>query len=540
MSQDTTATPSDPTDADPAARLEKLEQDVQSYRISRDTWTLLALGLAFLVVIGSIIAIGVAQRDDGSGGQAAAGAGEGAAAAPAQAQTITADLTEFAIVLSSPEIAPGGKIQVVNNGTQQHNLGVEGTDLLSETIAGGATTTLDISSLPAGTYTLFCEIPGHADSGMRTPLVIAEGAQPAAAGAADSDAAAMGMTPAEHAAMTEEEGAALDEVMLASITPFLDTITSGEPLTEGLGNQPIEPEILPDGTKHFELTAEIIDWEVSPGEIVQAWAYNGQVPGPRFDLEVGDRIQVELTNRLPLGTDIHWHGIDTPNDQDGVAGITQELVRSGETYTYEFTVSEAAIGMYHAHSHGEQAIPNGLFGTMYVGEMPLPAGQTISGIEVPEDVEITHDFPMVVNDAGVIGLTLNGKSFPATEALFMDVGEWATVTYYNEGLQVHPMHLHGFEQIVIAKDGEPLDQPYAADTILVAPGERYTVIFEADRPGAWVWHCHIINHAESSEGLFGMVTAVIVTDPDAAPAGTEAPADTAASAGTEAPATTGG
>ncbi|MFV0307620.1 MAG: multicopper oxidase domain-containing protein, partial [Desertimonas sp.] len=77
-------------------------------------------------------------------------------------------------------------------------------------------------------------------------------------------------------------------------------------------------------------------------------------------------------------------------------------------------------------------------------------------------------------------------------------------------LQVHPMHLHGFEQIVYAKDGEPLDHPYAADTILVSPGERYTVLFHADQVGTWVWHCHIINHAESSEGMFGMVTAVIV------------------------------
>ena len=117
---------------------------------------------------------------------------------------------------------------------------------------------------------------------------------------------------------------------------------------------------------------------------------------------------------------------------------------------------------------------------------------------------------MVVNDAGTIGLTLNGKSFPATAPLVVDQGDWVTVTYFNEGLQVHPMHLHGFEQIVYAKDGEPLDQPYAADTILVAPGERYTVLFHADQVGTWVWHCHILNHVESDTGMFGMVTAIVV------------------------------
>jgi FtsP/CotA-like multicopper oxidase with cupredoxin domain len=234
------------------------------------------------------------------------------------------------------------------------------------------------------------------------------------------------------------------------------------------------------------------------------------VPGPRIDLEVGDAVEVEITNELPLGTDIHWHGVDVPNDQDGVSPITQDLIRSGDTYTYRFTVTEPAIGMYHAHAHAHESVPNGLFGTLYVGDLPLPAGRTVPGHAIPADLTIAQDIPMVLNDAGVIGLTLDGKSFPATAPVVAGQGEWIRVTYFNEGLQVHPMHLHGFEQIVIAKDGEPLDAPYAADTVLVSPGERYTVIFNANAPGTWVWHCHILNHVESSDGMFGMVTAVVV------------------------------
>ena len=72
------------------------------------------------------------------------------------------------------------------------------------------------------------------------------------------------------------------------------------------------------------------------------------------------------------------------------------------------------------------------------------------------------------------------------------------------------MHLHQFPQLVIAKDGLALDQPYWADTILVAPGERYTVLVHADRVGTWVWHCHILNHVERESGMFGMVTALVV------------------------------
>ena len=67
---------------------------------------------------------------------------------------------------------------------------------------------------------------------------------------------------------------------------------------------------------------------------------------------------------------------------------------------------------------------------------------------------------MVLNDAGVIGYSLNGKSFPATAArTSAKVGDWVLIHYFNEGTQIHPMHLHQFDQIVVAKDGYPLDQP---------------------------------------------------------------------------------
>jgi manganese oxidase len=470
---------------DTAERLDALEHDLRGYRVSRDAWTFVIFGIAILTAIASIVGIGLALRD---------GDDDAGDAAPATAAPIEADLSEFAISLSAGTVDVGGTIEVSNSGAQTHNLGVEGTDLITPDIAPGESATLDIGSLEAGSYTLYCDIPGHADSGMTTSLVVGA--------AGEGDAAAAGGHE-DHAAMTAEEGAALDQAMMDSMLAFPAD-------TEGRGNQPLEPEVLPDGTKHYELTAAIVDWEVRPGEVVQAWAYNGMVPGPRIDLDVGDTAEFEITNELPIGTDVHWHGVDVPFDQDGVAPITQDLIEPGDTFTYRFTVEEPAVSMYHAHAHGQDAIPNGLFGTIFVGEMPLPAGETISGIEIPADLEIAQDFPMVLNDAGVIGLSLDGKSFPATAPILATEGDWIQVSYYNEGMQVHPMHLHGFEQIVIAKDGEPLDHPYAADTVLVAPGERYTVIFNTSAPGTWVWHCHIINHVESAEGMFGMVTAVVV------------------------------
>jgi FtsP/CotA-like multicopper oxidase with cupredoxin domain len=75
---------------------------------------------------------------------------------------------------------------------------------------------------------------------------------------------------------------------------------------------------------------------------------------------------------------------------------------------------------------------------------------------------------------------------------------------------IHPMHLHGMPMQVTHNDGWLLDQPYMCDTLNIAPGERYDVIVEATEQGTWAFHCHILSHAESKHGMFGMVTALVV------------------------------
>ena len=118
--------------------------------------------------------------------------------------------------------------------------------------------------------------------------------------------------------------------------------------TEGKGNQLLVPRREGD-VKVFELTAEEIDWEVEPGRRVKAWAYNGQVPGPQIRVREGDQVRVVLTNKLSQSTAIHFHGLELPNGMDGVPYITQPPVKSGESYTYEFTVPNAGSHMYHSH-----------------------------------------------------------------------------------------------------------------------------------------------------------------------------------------------
>ncbi|MFT5221854.1 MAG: FtsP/CotA-like multicopper oxidase with cupredoxin domain [Glaciecola sp.] len=120
---------------------------------------------------------------------------------------------------------------------------------------------------------------------------------------------------------------------------------------------------------------------------------------------------------------------------------------------------------------------------------------------------------MTLNDAGNIGLSLNGKSSPATKPYSYTQGDRVIVHYLNEGQMAHPMHLHKQKGTVVAKNGYLL-QPgarYSGDTFNIAPGERLTVVYEMDNIGTWVWHCHILGHVKRADGsMFGMLTAVIV------------------------------
>jgi uncharacterized cupredoxin-like copper-binding protein len=451
--------------------------------------------IAALALVFASVAV-VFGGDDGS--KATPGAGGG---------TASVELSEFALTPAALTVPTGGSLEVTNAGTAAHNLTVSGTDIASSDLAAGESETLDLSSLDPGEYEVICAIPGHADAGMRGTLTISDDGQAGAASGLSTSGApggtAAGGTHAGHQ-MGAEDYQRMSEAMDATIADYPAE-------TEGTGNQVLEPTVRAGGIKEFALTAEVTPWEVEPGTRVDAWTYNGTVPGPQIRVDVGDRVRIVLHNELPMGTDLHLHGINVDNAMDGVAPITQPLVEPGESFTYEFVADEPAVAMYHAHHHGQLQVPNGMLGTIFVGEVALPAGRTVSGHAIPAGVRVAQELPLVLNDSGVIGYSLNGKSFPATTPIAARRGDWILVHYFNEGGQIHPMHLHQFDQVVVAKDGFPLDHPYVADTVNVAPGERYSVLVHLDKPGTWVWHCHILNHVERDTGMFGMVTAVVVS-----------------------------
>jgi manganese oxidase len=457
-------------------------------RTRRDGWLIFGVVFAGVCLLASIFSWGMAARAE-TEAKSVRAVGAAGVAGPAT-KSVMVHLSELHIDPPVINAAVGDTLQVMNIGAMTHNLAVDGQTLATPMINPGGAAELRLDGLAPGTYTVFCQVPGHRDGGMHAQLVLSA----TAAGAAAAPMNMAGPTP-DATKMTPAASLAMDAAMAASTKAF-------PAKTAGLGAQPLAPSLLADGTKQFDLTAEIVKWEVSPGKLVDAWTYNGVVPGPTIHISVGDKVKVVLHNHLPESTVIHFHGIIVPFADDGVPYITQNPVEPGQDFTYSFVAKGPAVGMYHSHFDAANQVADGMAGAFLIGDEPLPAQVALPQSQIQQQI-------FMLDDSGTIGLSINGKSFPATTPIVAKSGEWIEVQYFNEGNMLHPIHLHELPQLVIAKDGYPTP-PQLMDTVTVAPGERYTVLVHATEIGVWAWHCHILTHAENQTGMFGMVTALIV------------------------------
>jgi CopA family copper-resistance protein len=109
--------------------------------------------------------------------------------------------------------------------------------------------------------------------------------------------------------------------------------------------------------------------------------------------------------------------------------------------------------------------------------------------------------------------TLDGKTFPEAEPIRLAYGERAKLTFVNETMMAHPMHLHGM--FVQLENGQPTDRLPDKHVVNVPPGQSYSVLIAADEPGEWALHCHLLFHMAS-----GMMNRVVV-----AHAGESSPSD---------------
>lgn len=212
----------------------------------------------------------------------------------------------------------------------------------------------------------------------------------------------------------------------------------------------------PQPVRSFVLTAEVA--RVNGRD---AWTYNGVVPGPELRVNQGERVRVMLVNHLPAATTIHWHGYPLPNADDGVAGLTQDAVKPGDSYTYEFVASIPGTYWYHAHQDTEHQVPMGLYGALVV-EPDSPA---------PYDLDST----VILGDADRPDAALHIDAAPGQRVLLR------VVSAYAEDLTGDPevLTLIGAPYEIVAIDGHDLNRPQqlGPERIMIDTGQRYDLAF---------------------------------------------------------------
>ena len=288
-------------------------------------------------------------------------------------------------------------------------------------------------------------------------------------------------------------------------------------LPPGMPGKDYQPVITPggatlpwkvvDGVKVFHLVAEEVEHEFAPGLVATCWGYNGRCHGPTIEAVEGDRVRIYVSNRLAAPTTVHWHGILLPSGMDGVGGVSQRAIHTGETFHYEFTLRQHGTFMYHAHHDEMTQMGMGMMGMFVVHPRGYAQGRrpdrefAIMLSEWAIEPGTSRPDPNVMSDFNI--LTMNAKAFPGTSPLVVREGQRVRIRIGNlSAMDHHPIHLHGYNFNIVATDGGdvPATRQHPDTTVLVAVGQTRDIEFVADAPGDWVMHCHMTHHVMNQMG----------------------------------------
>ena len=265
------------------------------------------------------------------------------------------------------------------------------------------------------------------------------------------------------------------------------------------------PFRMENGVKVFHLIAEPVKREFVDGFTVNCWGYNGMTPGPTIEAFEGDRVRIYVTNKLPEGTSIHWHGFIVPNGMDGVTGLTQPKIAPGETFAYEFTLKQTGTLMYHPHFDEMTQIALGMHGFFVIH----PRDAAVRRVDRDFAIFLNEWFikpgtatpdPTVMLDFNVF--TFNSRVFPGTAPMLVKTGDRVRIRIANLTMDSHPMHIHGHRFFVTGTDAGPIQQSawIPENTTNVPVGATRDIEFVADNPGDWAFHCHKSHHAMNQMG----------------------------------------
>lgn len=209
-----------------------------------------------------------------------------------------------------------------------------------------------------------------------------------------------------------------------------------------------------------DLTVREETFTLASGREVSGYTVNGTSPGPTLRATEGDLVEVRLTNaNVADGITLHWHGIDVPNAMDGVAGVTQDAVAPGETFSYRFVAEQVGTYWYHSHQVSHEQVRRGLLGAVVVEPRGPAAGAEAVDVEA-----VVHHYDS--------RRTVNGHE----EDLVVEAeaGRRARVRVVNTDNGPMSAWVSGAAYRVLAVDGYDVNEPeqVSGDALVVTAGGR--------------------------------------------------------------------
>jgi FtsP/CotA-like multicopper oxidase with cupredoxin domain len=235
---------------------------------------------------------------------------------------------------------------------------------------------------------------------------------------------------------------------------------------------------------------------------------------------VGDLLKVRVINQ---GTHIHSfhshltaYNFSMDGSQANIIGGSGQgsMIAPGGEYTYEFRITEPGIFYYHCHSSDgamiSMHIRMGLYGAIVIQD---PNAQKLRDeVIFYGEGQPGAPAPFVINNRGIPGgeMTLehifHEQGFAGVQAQLnvtvtaftFHVGETVRLHIINIGDQVHSHHGHGHSHRSTALGG----RAWPANTVPLVPGTADTLEVTFLEPGLWLFHCHVVSHADA--GMIGL------------------------------------
>ena len=296
--------------------------------------------------------------------------------------------------------------------------------------------------------------------------------------------------------------------------------------------------------KRYTFNVGVDTWNILPDVKVKSLLINNQIPGPTIEVIEGDLVEVKVVNNSVLPHTIHWHGLELPNDQDGVPYVTQDPIEKGGSQTYRFVAAPAGTRFWHCHWSTLLHISGGMYGPLIIhpqdpekdlnkkynvtldrtmmidsidpewqarmltmmekmhameGMAEKKSGHKSSGERLFNSVD---EYRQAIKDGYqspyLKGMPkpvysyhlINGHPYPLVPPVKTMVGETVRLRMINAGNIPHYLHFHGMQLLVVAIDGNTLDSPCWVNTVPIFPGQTKDLILQPKIPGWWAVHDH--------------------------------------------------